>query len=115
MAVVAFMAHHKRRHQETANVDKKDVFSIWNFDGKLAFEDIERATENFDDKYIIGVGGYGSVYKAELQDERRLAVKKLHPIEEGAFEEKGFHDEIEVLTQILHRNIVTCTIAAVPQ
>jgi hypothetical protein len=106
MAVVAFMAHHKKRHQETANVDKRDVFSIWNFDGKLAFEDIERATENFDDKYIIGVGGYGSVYKAELQDERQLAVKKLHPIEEGAFEEKGFHNEIEVLTQIRHRNIV---------
>ena len=56
-----------------------------------------------------------AVYTKELQDERRLAVKKLHPIEEGAFEEKGFHNEIEVLTQILHRNIVTCTIAAVPQ
>ncbi|KAL6635387.1 hypothetical protein ACP70R_028058 [Stipagrostis hirtigluma subsp. patula] len=106
VAAITFMARHKRRHQETANVQRGDVFSIWNFDGKLAFEDLTRATENFDDKYITGVGDCGSVYKAELQDGRLVAVKKFHPIEEETFDEKGFHNEIEVLTQIRHRNIV---------
>lgn len=62
--------------------------------------------KNFDDKYIVGAGGYGNVYKVELQDGQQIAVKKLHPIEEGAFDEKGFHNEIEVLTKIRHRNIV---------
>jgi hypothetical protein len=42
---------------------------VWNFDGKLVFEDITRATENFSDRYIIGSGGYGTVYKAQLQGE----------------------------------------------
>ncbi|MFQ6630698.1 hypothetical protein Gotur_008572 [Gossypium turneri] len=30
-----------------------DLFSIWNFDGKIAFEDIIKATEDFDIKYCI--------------------------------------------------------------
>ncbi|TYH52380.1 hypothetical protein ES332_D09G023700v1 [Gossypium tomentosum] len=30
-----------------------DLFSIWNFDGKIAFEDIIKATEEFDIKYCI--------------------------------------------------------------
>ncbi|MBA0739355.1 hypothetical protein Gogos_012635, partial [Gossypium gossypioides] len=41
-----------------------DLFSIWNFDGKIAFEDIIKATEDFDIKYCIGTGCYGSVYRA---------------------------------------------------
>ncbi|MBA0576860.1 hypothetical protein Golob_025041, partial [Gossypium lobatum] len=43
-----------------------NLFCIWNFDGKIAFEDIIRATEDFDIKYCIGTGGYGNVYKAVL-------------------------------------------------
>ncbi|KAG2380526.1 MDIS1-interacting receptor like kinase [Vigna angularis] len=43
-----------------------DLFSIWNYDGKIAFEDIIEATEGFDLKYCIGTGAYGSVYRAQL-------------------------------------------------
>ncbi|KAF8690454.1 hypothetical protein HU200_040808 [Digitaria exilis] len=56
--------------KNTAIAGTKDVLSVWNFDGKLAFEDITGATENFSDKYIIGSGGYGTVYKAQLQGGR---------------------------------------------
>ncbi|PON35171.1 Concanavalin A-like lectin/glucanase domain containing protein, partial [Trema orientale] len=35
-----------------------DIFSIWNYDGKIAFEDIIEATEDFDIRYCIGTGGY---------------------------------------------------------
>ncbi|KAL2337508.1 hypothetical protein Fmac_011954 [Flemingia macrophylla] len=41
-----------------------DLFSIWNYDGQIAFEDIIEATEDFDIKYCIGTGGYGSVNRA---------------------------------------------------
>nr|XP_029123243.1 MDIS1-interacting receptor like kinase 2-like [Elaeis guineensis] len=44
----------------------EDLFSIWNYDGKIVFEDIIEATEDFDEKYCIGVGGYGRVYKEIL-------------------------------------------------
>jgi hypothetical protein len=84
----------------------RDVLSVWNFDGKLVFEDITGTTENFNDRYIIGSGGYGTAYKAQLQGERLVAVKKLHQTEEDISDEKRLLSEIEVLTTIRHRSIV---------
>ncbi|CAL5079253.1 unnamed protein product [Urochloa decumbens] len=101
------LIHHKRKIPQKAMVtDTRDVLSVWNFDGKLAFEDITRATENFSDKFIIGSGGYGTVYKAQLQGDRLVAVKKLHPTEEEISDEKRFLSEIDVLANIRHRSIV---------
>ncbi|KAI4313230.1 hypothetical protein L6164_026223 [Bauhinia variegata] len=58
-------ANKKVRLEEIASKNG-DFFSIWNYDGKIAFEDIIQATEDFDLKYCIGTGGYGSVYRATL-------------------------------------------------
>ena len=41
-----------------------DLFSVWDCDGTIAYQDIIRSTEDVDIKYCVGVGGYGSVYKA---------------------------------------------------
>ncbi|GKC29496.1 probable leucine-rich repeat receptor-like protein kinase [Tanacetum coccineum] len=38
---------------------------------------------NFSDAYCIGTGGYGTVYKAELQPNNIVAVKKLHSSSEN--------------------------------
>ncbi|XP_037474301.1 MDIS1-interacting receptor like kinase 2-like [Triticum dicoccoides] len=81
------------------------MLSIWNFDGKIAFEDILSATENFDEKYCIGIGGYGSVFRVQLEGGLIFAVKLLHSMEEQN-DEGTFHAEIEVLTKIRHRCIV---------
>ncbi|KAL6897760.1 hypothetical protein ACP4OV_006719 [Aristida adscensionis] len=81
------------------------MLSIWNFDGKIAFQDILDATECFDEKYCIGVGGHGSVFRAELQGRGVFAVKLFHAGEDY-IDEKTFHAEIEVLTKIRHRCIV---------
>nr|TKW30372.1 hypothetical protein SEVIR_2G032000v2 [Setaria viridis] len=105
VAAVMFF-YKKEKQQERVTTEIREVFSVWNFDGKLAFEDIVRATENFSDKYIIGVGGYGSVYKAQLQDGHQEAVKKLHPTEEEIDDERRLHDEIEILVKIRQRSIV---------
>ncbi|XP_044380221.1 probable leucine-rich repeat receptor-like protein kinase At1g35710 [Triticum aestivum] len=67
-AVIIILTHKKRKPQESITAQARDLFSVWNFDGRLAFDDIVRATEDFNDKYIIGRGGYGKVYKAQLQD-----------------------------------------------
>ncbi|KAL6639043.1 hypothetical protein ACP70R_022773 [Stipagrostis hirtigluma subsp. patula] len=103
----AFMVVRKMKGSQRIIVtDRKDVLSVWNFDGKLAFEDITRATENFSDRYVVGSGGYGTVFKAQLQGGRQVAVKMLHPTEEEAIDEKRLLTEIEVLTKIRHRSIV---------
>ncbi|KAF7060311.1 hypothetical protein CFC21_067108 [Triticum aestivum] len=104
--VIAFMICRKKVPQNTDVVRKRDVFSVWSFDGRIAFEDIINATDNFDKKHCIGEGSYGSVYKAELQDEQVVAVKKLHAGDEEAHDEERFRHEIQMLTTIRQRSIV---------
>ncbi|XXG61939.1 hypothetical protein AAC387_Pa05g0414 [Persea americana] len=92
---------------ELQEMNKGNIFSIWNYDGRIVYDDIIQATENFDSKYCIGVGGYGSVYKAELSTGQVVAVKRLHPLEGGSTrDQKSFNNEIKALTEIRHRNIV---------
>ncbi|KAF3444771.1 hypothetical protein FNV43_RR14464 [Rhamnella rubrinervis] len=99
-----------RRVQSTSaetTMKKGDVFSIWNFDGKVAYEDIIQATEDFDIRYCIGTGGYGCVYRAQLPNGKVVALKKLHGSEaEEPILRKSFTNEVETLTEIRHRNIV---------
>ncbi|KAL4338423.1 hypothetical protein AHAS_Ahas12G0208700 [Arachis hypogaea] len=100
---------HARHHGKLENKATKngDLFSIWNYDGKIAFEDIIEATEDFDIRYCIGTGAYGSVYKAQLPSGKTVALKKLHKTEsENASFYKSFCNEVEVLTEIHHRNII---------
>ncbi|AES80522.1 putative protein kinase RLK-Pelle-LRR-XI-1 family [Medicago truncatula] len=95
--------------QTEEEVQKGVLFSIWSHDGKMMFENIIEATENFDDKYLIGVGSQGNVYKAELPTGLVVAVKKLHLVrdeEMSFFSSKSFTSEIETLTGIKHRNII---------
>ncbi|KAK8278171.1 hypothetical protein V6Z11_D09G023900, partial [Gossypium hirsutum] len=84
-----------------------DLFTIWNFDGKIAFEDIIKATEDFDIKYCIGTGGYGSVYRAVLPSGKVIALKKLHQLEaEQPAYDTSFRNEIKFLAEIRHKNII---------
>ena len=95
------------RAKESEKALSEEVFSIWSHDGKVMFENIIEATDNFNDKYLIGVGGQGSVYKAELSSDQVYAVKKLHVEADGEQHNlKAFENEIQALTEIRHRNII---------
>ncbi|XP_062106679.1 MDIS1-interacting receptor like kinase 2-like isoform X2 [Humulus lupulus] len=84
-----------------------DLFNIWNYDGKIAFKDIIKVTEDFDIKYCIGSGKFGSVYRARLPNGRVVALKKLHSLEaEEPDFLKSFKNEVKLLSKIRHRNIV---------
>ena len=97
----------KVQPESTATKKKGDLFSIWGFDGKLAFEDIVSATKNFDIRYCIGVGGCGNVYRARLPCGNVVAVKKLHGSEiEEPTHLRSFENEVRMLEQIRHRDIV---------
>ncbi|XP_027174164.1 MDIS1-interacting receptor like kinase 2-like [Coffea eugenioides] len=84
-----------------------DIFRIWNYDGNMAYEDIIKATNDFDVSYCIGTGGYGSVYRAQLPSGKVVALKKLHRLEgENPNFDKSFRNEADMLSKIRHRNIV---------
>ncbi|CDP19862.1 unnamed protein product [Coffea canephora] len=96
------------RHVENKPLELTgNLFTIWSFDGKMVYENIIDATENFDPKYCIGVGGCGSVFRAELPNGQVVAVKKLHATDGGTLRRlKDFTNEIRALTNARHRNIV---------
>ncbi|KAF5475935.1 hypothetical protein F2P56_007689 [Juglans regia] len=97
----------KKNQIEFRGSKNGNIFSIWNYDGSIAYEDIIEATEDFDIRYCIGTGGYGSVYRAELPSRNVVALKKLHQREaENPVFYKSFINEVRVLTEIRHRNIV---------
>ncbi|KAF5475986.1 hypothetical protein F2P56_007737 [Juglans regia] len=97
----------KKNQFELRESKNGNIFSIWNYDGHIAYEYIIEATEDFDIRYCIGTGGYGSVYKAELPSGNVVALKKLHQREaENPVFYRSFINEVRVLTDIRHRNIV---------
>ncbi|GKC61114.1 kinase-like domain, phloem protein 2-like protein [Tanacetum coccineum] len=90
---------------------------------KIGLNDINKATNNFDDAYCIGTGGFGKVYEAVLEHfysnnslsiegvdkcnlprkRSTVAIKRINN-QKG---ERGFIAEIETLTSCKHENIIS--------
>ncbi|KAE9600684.1 putative protein kinase RLK-Pelle-RLCK-IXb family [Lupinus albus] len=70
---------------------------------EYTIEDIEKATEKFSPSLKIGEGGYGPVFKGQL-DHTPVAIKLLNP--EASQGRKQFQQEVEVLSTIRHPNMV---------
>ncbi|XP_077241159.1 receptor protein kinase TMK1-like [Tasmannia lanceolata] len=73
----------------------------------ISIQVLRTMTNNFSEENILGRGGFGTVYKGELQDGTTVAVKRM---ESGVISSKGlneFKSEIAVLTKVRHRHLVT--------
>jgi len=63
------------------------------------------ATNNFSQSAQIGQGGYGKVYKGNLHDGTVVAIKRA---QEGSLQgEREFLTEIQLLSRLHHRNLVS--------
>ncbi|XP_019199664.1 PREDICTED: wall-associated receptor kinase 3-like [Ipomoea nil] len=67
-------------------------------------EELKKATNNYDQTRIVGEGGFGIVYRGHLLDGQTVAVKKPKMMDPTQVEQ--FINEVIVLSQINHRNIV---------
>jgi Leucine-rich repeat (LRR) protein/preprotein translocase subunit SecG len=71
---------------------------------KLTFAHLLEATNGFSAESLIGSGGFGEVYKAQLKDGCVVAIKKLiHVTGQG---DREFMAEMETIGKIKHRNLV---------
>ncbi|KAL4355269.1 hypothetical protein GQ457_06G026350 [Hibiscus cannabinus] len=72
----------------------------------ISIQVLRNVTNNFSEENILGQGGFGVVYKGELHDGTKIAVKRM---ESGVISGKGsaeFMSEIAVLTKVRHRHLV---------
>merc|ERR1712217_758395 len=67
------------------------------------YEDLAVATGDFAKHNMLGSGGAGTVYRGKLRGGTEVAVKVL--ADRGGLE--GFEDEVRVLSQFRHPNVVT--------
>ena len=71
----------------------------------FSLDEIKKATKNFDESYVIGVGGFGKVYKGVIDGDLKVAIKRSNPSSEQGVNE--FQTEIEMLSKLRHRHLVS--------
>nr|XP_043635132.1 cold-responsive protein kinase 1-like [Erigeron canadensis] len=95
-----------RRHKKSKTVGEDDDNGLQG--GKsYSYQCLRIATHNFDEQYRIGKGGFGEVYKAIMDDESVVAVKKLNSFLVGCCRAKSdFVNEVKLTSNVQHRNLV---------
>lgn len=71
----------------------------------ITVADLLKATDNFSQSNIVGCGGFGLVYKAELPDGTKAAIKRLSG--DCGQMEREFQAEVETLSRAQHKNLVS--------
>ncbi|KAM5577285.1 hypothetical protein ABKV19_007900 [Rosa sericea] len=71
---------------------------------RVSYQELLRATDGFNESNLLGVGGFGSVYKGTLSDGIDVAIKVFNLELEEAF--TSFEVECEMLSNVRHRNLV---------
>ncbi|URD83610.1 receptor-like protein kinase [Musa troglodytarum] len=95
-------------HSAVSGTSNGTVFTIGqngSLGYRFSFAVLHEATNNFDEDWVIGVGGFGKVYRGALRDETRVAVKRGNPTSQQGFNE--FRTEIELLSRLRHRHLVS--------
>ncbi|KAK4433865.1 Receptor-like protein kinase ANXUR1 [Sesamum alatum] len=71
----------------------------------FSLAEIRHGTNGFSESRVIGVGGFGKVYKGLIDGNTTVAVKRANPSSEQGIHE--FLNEIELLSKLRHRHLVS--------
>ena len=72
---------------------------------RFSLRELQVATDNFNNRNILGRGGFGKVYKGRLADGTLVAVKRLKE-ERSPGGELQFQTEVEMISMAVHRNLL---------
>ncbi|GMN24410.1 hypothetical protein TIFTF001_000542 [Ficus carica] len=84
---------------------RTNTSSASNLGYRIPFAAVQEASNNFDENWVIGIGGFGKVYRGVLNDGTKVAVKRGNPKSQQGLAE--FQTEIEMLSQFRHRHLVS--------
>ncbi|KAK8643166.1 hypothetical protein V6N13_012473 [Hibiscus sabdariffa] len=82
---------------------------------EFSFDNLIRATNNFSGDHKIGVGSFGSVYRATFDDGREVAIKRAEVTSISSYaignkrqedKDDAFINEVEYLSRLHHKNLV---------
>uniref|UniRef100_A0A7N2QZX4 non-specific serine/threonine protein kinase n=1 Tax=Quercus lobata TaxID=97700 RepID=A0A7N2QZX4_QUELO len=94
----------KPKSEQSGETKNGDLFSIGNYDGKIAYENIIEAIKDFDIRYCIGTDSYGTIAKCNDFDAVELDwMKRMNVIKSIAHAlSYMYHECVQV---IVHRDI----------
>ncbi|KAG6753889.1 hypothetical protein POTOM_041893 [Populus tomentosa] len=84
-----------------ANMEKRGSYNGVHL---FSYDELEEATNNFDETRELGDGGFGTVYYGKLPDGREVAVKRLYENNYKRLEQ--FLNEVDILTRLSNKNLV---------
>ncbi|KAJ4841138.1 Phytosulfokine receptor 2 [Turnera subulata] len=95
-----------RHHRLSEVLGPSKLVFFQNSDCKdLTVADLLKSTNNFSQANIIGCGGFGLVYKANLPNGTKAAIKRLSG--DCGQMEREFRAEVEALSRAQHKNLVS--------
>ncbi|GKV05885.1 hypothetical protein SLEP1_g17837 [Rubroshorea leprosula] len=89
-------------------IKDREVIEDWELEigpQRYRYHELKKATNNFNEKMLLGRGGFGQVFKGTLKDSKlEIAVKRIsHESNQGLRE---FVSEIASIGRLRHRNLV---------
>ncbi|KAL6626507.1 hypothetical protein ACP70R_030233 [Stipagrostis hirtigluma subsp. patula] len=92
-------------HSHTSGKSSGHLANLVGMCRHFSFAEIKAATKNFSQSLVIGVGGFGKVYRGVVDGDTKVAIKRSNPSSEQGVHE--FQTEVEMLSKLRHRHLVS--------